>query len=413
MNKKPTEISPDLTIPGFDVTVHNPHSCQVRSQDGRYKFSVKIDESGEYPLIISGNIVSDTWGSRLGSWKASGIEYTTDADDVITQVANSLKLMDQLSSEGFSAKIEKSFLVLSNPAKPGYQLRMSIFDARKIVDLKNTSLYTWVQYYGPAYDAKANTKWQLDDINNERLIVTNKGLEELAEELKARVLSMGEEKDPRITQWVSEEIEKELRSQGFTFASKPEKGIVEFSHPSGLSGSLSFAPFTVGYGFDLNPRYPNTQFPTDIGTKKVVLFTLDRRKYREPYTKGFLAEEPEEVIHEFRRCLAIPLVHQEVGQAWKSDLLVPKLRHSKMLLVNPELDGNESIILELTQEKDKLVLSGMGEELSYPILDTPTVVDTEAITRAIVERAEKHVQEFSQKTGYIFSQVVEVPELDF
>jgi hypothetical protein len=412
MSKELTEISPDLTIPGFDVTVYNPHSCQVRSQDGRYEFSVEINKSHEFPLKIYGNILSKSWRLRLGAWKGWGTEFTSDADDAITQVATLLKLMDQLSSEGFSAKIESGFLVLSNPAKPGYQLHMGL-GSRKIVPLKNTSLYTWVDYYGPAYDADSNAKWQLDDINNERLIVTNKGLEELAEELKARVLSLGEEKDPRITQWVSEEIEKELRSQGFTFASKPEKGIVEFSHPSGLSGSLSFAPFTVGYGFDLNPRYPNTQFPTDIGTKKVVLFTLDRRKYREPYTKGFLAEEPEEVIHEFRRCLAIPLVHQEVGQAWKSDLLVPKLIQSKMCLVNTELVGNESIILELTQEKDKLVLRGMGEELSYPILDTPTVVDTEAITRAIVERAEKHVQEFSQKTGYIFSQVVEVPELDF
>jgi hypothetical protein len=64
-------------------------------------------------------------------------------------------------------------------------------------------------------------------------------------------------------------------------------------------------------------------------------------------------------------------------------------------------------------EKDKLVLRGMGAELFYPILDTTTVVDTEAITRTIVERAEKHVQEFSQKTGYIHSKVVEAPELDF
>jgi hypothetical protein len=411
MKNEPTKISPDLTIPGFDVTVHNPHSCQVRSQDGRYEFSVEINKSHEFPLKIYGNILSKSWRLRLGTWDVEGIEFITDADDAITQFATLLKLMNKLSSEGFSAKIESGFLVLSNPAKPGYQLHMGL-GSRKIVPLKNTSLYTWVEYRGPAYDKKINAKWQLDGINNERLIVTNKGLEELAQELKARVLSLGEEKDPRITQWVSEEIEKELRSQGFTFASKPEKGIVEFSHPSGLSGSLSFAPFTVGV-FDLNPRYPNTQFPTDIGTEKVVLFTLDRRKYREPYTKGFLAEEPEEVIDEFRRCLAIPLVHQEVGQAWKSDLLVPKLIQSKMCLVNTELVGNESIILELTQEKDKLVLRGMGEELSYPILDTPTVVDTEAITRAIVERAEKHVQEFSQKTGYIHSKVVEVPELDF
>jgi hypothetical protein len=409
MSKELTEISPDLTIPGFDVTVHSPHSCQVKSQDGRYEFSVEIDKSRIYPLRIS---ASKSWSFCLGAWEWCGIEFTTDADDVITQVATLLKLKDKLSSEGFSAKIDKSHLVLSHLSKPGYQLRMGLGSARKIVPLKNTSVYTWVEYCDPAYDKDSNAKWQLDGIDSGRLIVTNKGLEELAQELKARVLSLGEEKDPRITQWVSEEIEKELRTQGFTFASKPEKGIVEFSHPTGLFGALSFAPFADG-NFVLNPKYPNLQFPTDIEREKVVLFTLDRPNYREPYTKAFLAKNPQKVIDEIRGFLALPLVHREVCNAWKSNLLVPKLRYSKMLLVNTELDGNESIILELAREKDKLVLKGIEEERSYPILDTPTVVDTEAITRAIVERAEKHVQEFSQKTGYIFSQVVEVPELDF
>jgi putative sterol carrier protein len=224
-------------------------------------------------------------------------------------------------------------------------------------------------------------------------------LEELAQELKARVLSLGEEKDPRITQWVSEEIEKELRSQGFTFTPKPEEGIVEFSHPSGLSGSLSFAPFTVftaGGNYDINPKYPNLQFPTDIERKKAVLFTLDRPNYREPYTKGFLAKEPQKVIDEIRGFLAIALVHQEVGQAWKSDLLVPKFRQSKLRLVNPELAPNKSIFLELTWKKNKLILKCIGEEteekLSYPLSNTPTVVDVKEITQAIVERAERHIQ---------------------
>jgi hypothetical protein len=411
MSKKLTEISPDLAIPGFNVKVKNAHSCKVRSQDGRYEFSVEIDESRFYPLAISGNSVSEPWRLRLGSWEASGIEYTTDADDVIIHLAKSLKLMDQLSSEGFSAKIDGRSLVLSHPSKPGYQLHMGL-GTRKIVPLKNTSLYTWVDYYGPAYDADSNTKWQLNGIDNSRLIVTNKGLEELAQEIKTRVLSMGEEKNPRITQWVSEEIEKELRTQGFTFIPKPEKAIVEFSHPSGLSGTLSFAPFTADGVFVLNPKYPNLQFPTDIEREKVVLFTLDRRNYREPYTKAFLAKEPQQVIDEIWGFLALRLVYQDVCNAWKSDLIVPRLRHSKMLLVNTELD-DKHIILELARENDKLVLRGLGEKLSYPILDTPTVVDTEAITRTIVERAEKYVQEFSQKTGYIHSKVVEVPELDF
>jgi hypothetical protein len=410
MSKKLTEISPDLTIPGFDVKVKNKHSCQVKSQDGRYKFSVKIDESNQ-DLILSGNMLRESDELWVGAWGWRGIEFTTDADDGITQVANSLKLMDQLSSEGVSAKIDDGDLVLSHPSKPGYELRMVLGDARKIVSLKNTSLYTYVEYRGPAYDRDFNTKWQLDGIDNGRLIVTNKGLEELAQEIKARILSLGE-KAPGIAQWVKGEIESALAPQGFTFIPKPKKGIVEFAHPTGVSGSLSFAPFTADLDYDIPPKYPHLQFPTDIETQKVVLFTLDRRKYREPYTKGFLAEEPEEVIYEFRQFLAISLVYQEVCKAWKSDLLVPKLRQTKMLLVNTELD-DKHIILDLTRENDKLVLKGMGEELSYPILDTPTVVDTEAITRTIVERAEKHVQEFSQKTGYIFSQVVEVPELDF
>jgi hypothetical protein len=411
MSKKLTEISPDLTIPGFDVTVHSPHSCQFKSQDGRYEFSVEINESSEYPLTISGNIVSEPWSFRLGAWKA-GMNYTTDADDAITLVANLLKLMDKLSSEGFSAKIDESWLVLSPPSKPDYELRMSISDARKISSFTNSLIYTRVKYCGPAYDEEANQKWKLGrSIYNDRLIVTHQDFEELAKEISTRVLSLGE-KDPGIAQWVTQEIENELARQGVIFTTNAGKGSVDFFHPVGLSGSLSFAPFTVGV-FDFNPRYPNTQFPTDIEGEKVVLFTLDRRKYRKPYTKGFSAKEPQEVIHEFRRFLALPLVHREVCNAWKSDLLVPKLIQSKMCLVNTELVGNESIILELTQENDKLVLSGMGEELSYPLLNTPTVVDTEAITRAIVERAEKHVQEFSQKTGYIHPQVVEVPELDF
>jgi hypothetical protein len=402
MNKKLTEISPDLTIPGFDVKVHSPHSCQVRSQDGRYEFSVEIAESGDYPLTISGNSVSEPWSFRLGAWKA-GMNYTTDAGDAITQVATLLKLMDKLSSEGFSAKMEYSSLFLSHPSKPNYQLRMGLADARKIVDLKNTSLYTWVQYYGSAYDAKANTKWRLG-IDSSRLIVTNQGLEELAQELKARILSLGEEKDPRIAQWVSEEIEKELLPQGFTFIPKPEEGIVECLHPDGFSGSLSFAPFTVG-NFDLNPKYPNPNFPTDIEGEKAVLFTLDRPNSREPYTKGFLAKYPQEVIHEFRRFLALPLVYREVCHAWKSDILVPKLNGNSLQLVNTKIEGDDSIILELTVENGKLVLK--DKKNSYEISDDPR-----EIAQTIVGLAENHVQEFIQANGVKLTNT-RVVEIDF
>jgi hypothetical protein len=409
MSKKLTEISPDLTIPGFDVTVHNPHSCQVKSQDGRHEFSVEIDKSRKYRLTIS---ASNSWSFCLGAWKWCGIEYTTDADDVITHFANSLKLMDQLSSEGFSAKIDRG-LVLSHPSKPGYQLRMGLGDARKIVPLKNTSVYTWVEYRGPAYDyskANINLLSGLHFLGSERLIVTNKGLEELAEELKARILSLGE-KAPGIAQWVKGEIESALAPQGFTFTPKPEKAIVEFSHPTGLSGSLSFAPFTAftaGGDYDINPKYPNPQFPTDIGTEKVVLFTLDRRNYREPYTKGFLEKNPQEVIHEFRRFLALPLVYQEVCDVWKSDILVPKLNGNSLQLVNTKIEGDDSIVLELTveeeKEKDKLALKNKDQKDYYEISDDPG-----EIAQTIVGLAETHVQEFIQANGL----TTKIIEIDF
>jgi hypothetical protein len=342
-----------------------------------------------------------------------GIAFTRDADDAITQGATLLKLKDQLSSEGFSAKISGEWLVLSHPSKPDYALLMSMFDNRKILPLKSTSLYTQVKYFGPAYDYASNTKWQLNrwSIDSNRLIVTNKGLEELTQEIKARILSMGEEKDPRITQWVSEEIEKELRSQGFTFTPKPEKGIVDFFHPVGLSGSLSFAPFTFSEWdrFDLNPKYPNLQFPTDIGKEKVVLFTLDRPNSRKPYTKGFLAKNPQEVIHEFRRFLALPLVYQKVCKAWKSDILVPKLNGDSLQLVNTKIEGNGSIILELTVEKDKLSLKGSGK--TYKISDDPGEIARTPgkIARTIAGLAEKHVQEFIRANGL----TTKITEIDF
>jgi hypothetical protein len=125
-----------------------------------------------------------------------------------------------------------------------------------------------------------------------------------------------------------------------------------------------------------------------------------------------LTKNPQQVIEEIRGFLAIALVHQEVCHEWKSNLLVPKLRHSKMLLVNTELDGNKSIIFELNRERGRLVLRGMGEELYYPIWDIPTVVDTKEITRTIVELAEKHIQEFIQNAEYDPPKG-SFPEIDF
>jgi putative sterol carrier protein len=401
MKKAPTKISPDLTIPGFDVKVKNPHSCQVKSHDGRYQFSAEIEG---YYVTFYGRMFAEPIVRELGTTDYEGTKLTTDADDAITQVAISLKLMKKLSSEGFSAKIKDDWLVLAHPSKPGYSLNITLADASKSVHLKNTSLYTAVYYCGPAYeDKETETKWKIRNINNFKLVVTNKDFEELAQEIKTRILSLGEEKDPRIAQWVTQEIENTLAPQGFTFSPKPEKAIVEFSHPSGLSGSLSFAPFTVGDNYDINPKFPNLKFPTDIEREKVVLFTCNRPNYREPYTKAFLAKNPQEVIDEFRRFLALPLVYKEVCKAWKSDILVPKLRHSEMLLINTELDGKEAIVLELNLEKDKLVLKGMGKRSSYQMSGTSTVVNTKAITQTIVEMAEKYVQKYVE--------VKRIPEL--
>jgi hypothetical protein len=402
----PTKISPNLTIPGFDVKVENDGlSCKVKSKDGRHQFSAEIDESHQH-ITLSGTMFDKPLKDDVGNW--GWCDYSTDADDIITHVANSLKLIDKLSSEGFSSKIKGEWLVLSSPSKPDYALRMCLTDARKIAATNNTPIYTAVEYCGPVYNKDSNTKWKLNQaIANDRLVVTNKGSEELAQELKTRVLSLGEEKDPRITQWVSEEIEKELRSQGFTFTPKPEDGTVEFLHPTGLSGSLSFAPFTVGKDYIPNPKYPNPQFPTDIEREKVVLFTCYLPNCREPYTKAFLAKAPQEAIHEIRGLLGCALAYHEVCKEWKSNILIPKLEGNSLRLVNTKLEGDSAIIFDLTPDDNKLVLKGMGYELFYPISDTPSVVNTKAIAQIIVDQADRHVHEFIQEYK-LTSKVLEV-----
>jgi hypothetical protein len=407
MRKKLTEISPSLTIPGFHVKVENPHSCKVQAKDGQHKFSADIIDRA---MIISGPTFPTPLGLRIGLWKAVGCQFATDADNSITHVANSLKLMDKLSNDGFLTKIDKNWLVLSHPSKPDYSLCMSLTGVRKVVPLKNTSLYTGVTYCGPAYDEEPNKKWKQDwwVINNFKLIVIDKDLEKFSQNLKTRVLNLGEP-DHRIYPWVNQNLEHKLLPQGVIFTPIPEKGVVEFSHPVGLSGSLSFAPFTAGLALDLKPKFPNPHFPTDLEPKKVVLFTCNRPKCREPYAKALLADEPQDAISHIQKVLALRLVYQEVCNAWKSSLLVPKLQPSKLLLVNPKLDGDKSIILALTPEKDKLLLKGMGEQLSYPTSNTPIVIDTKKITQVIVNLAEKHVQEFIQANGL----TTKITEIDF
>jgi hypothetical protein len=190
---------------------------------------------------------------------------------------------------------------------------------------------------------------------------------------------------------------------------------VDFFHPSGVSGSIAFAPFTRNAALDFNSKYPNLRFPTDIEPPKVVLLTCAGPNHQEPYSRAFLVTQPQEVINDIRGHLAIALVHQEVCNTWKSDILVPNLKSSRLQLVNPKLEGQKALILDFSYNyhynlNEKLRLYGMGEELFYSISDTPTCVDTKAITQTIVERAEKHVQEFYKETGE--NRITEVIEVD-
>jgi hypothetical protein len=379
--EKPNEISPHLTIPGFRVKVANTNSCQVTSKDGRYKVTAKI--AGHY-IKISGNM----FPKPLIQYLALS-PFTTIADDVITHVANSLRVMDEFTKEGFSAKIVEEKLVLSHPSKPNYSLRMHLTDARRLA----FSTYTEIEYCGPAY---APVGWWA--IDNRRFVKIEKDFEELSRQLKARILNLGEP-DPRIAQWVSEEIEKELLPLGFTITSAPKETTVELSHPVGLSGSFSWAIFTVGYKDYPNPKYPNPYFPDDIERKNLVLFNFYLPTIQKPYTKSWLVNEPHEVINDMRRLLALVVIHQEVCNAWKSDILIPKLNGNRLQLVNTRLKESESTILEITPIYDKLLLKTRGEQHTYPIPDTPNAANTKEITQDIVDRADRHVQEFLQKKG--------------
>jgi hypothetical protein len=317
--------------------------------------------------------------------------------------------MDKLSSEGFSAEMEENWLVLSHPSKPNYELRMSLANVQRIVGLKNNSLYTRVEYRGPAYnDRDAYRKWQLNSIDNSRLIVINKDFEELAQELKTRFLKLGEP-DSRITKWVDQEIEKELLPQGFTFTPKPEEGIVEFSHPVGLSGTLSWGLFSGNFE-DLDSKYPNPHFPTDIENERFVLFTCNLPNTQYPYTNGWKANSADSAISDFRGILAIVLVYQEVCNAWKSDILEPRIENNSLQLVNTRLPKEKAIAFELAVRYNKLRLwdHTRQEYRDYKFSNAPTVVNTKEITQAILAEADQHVQEFIRAQGPNTA----VPEVD-
>jgi hypothetical protein len=407
MSNPTKKISPNLAIPGFEVKVENEYSCKVTSKDGRHEFSANI-VAGR--IKITGGMFPKPLEGFVGVWRWDN-EYTTDPDDVITHLANLLRLMDKLVSEGFSAKIDKTTLVLSHPSKPDYSLCMWLTDVRRFVSSPATAVYTPIKYCGPAYD-EVWTKWgrKGQTASNIRLAVTNQDFDKLSQEIKTRILNLGE-RDPRITQWVAEELEPKLVPQGFTFTPSPEKGIVEFSHPAGVSGSLSFSLFTVGYHLDTNQKYQSLHFPTDLEKGKAVLFTCYSPNIRNPYTMSWPANAPDKAIRDIQGFTACAIVHQEVCKAWKSDILIPKLKANGLELVNRKLKGNKSIILKLTPEKYRLRLTGIGEDGYYPISNTTTVVDANEITQVIVKRADQYVQEFLQKTGG--NRPKKVVEIDF
>jgi hypothetical protein len=86
--------------------------------------------------------------------------------------------------------------------------------------------------------------------------------------------------------------------------------------------------------------------------------------------------------------------------------IVPKLNVDSLQLVNTKIEGDESIILELTLEGDKFRLREKDREKPHKISDNPG-----EIAQTIVGLAEKHVQEFTQETDYIRPTTI-VPELD-
>jgi hypothetical protein len=337
------------------------------------------------------------------------------ADEIITNVANSLRLMDVFSSDGFSARIDGKKLVLSHSSKPDYSLEMFIADARRLYGSR--SPYAVVYYSGPEYNP-CNSQW---NITNLRYVRIPKNFEKFADGLKARVLKLGEP-DTRIFQWVENAIGDALLSYGFTITPRPEKNVVEISHPVGISGSYSISHYTVGELFDdFSFEWPNPHFPTDIETQKVVFFTYNLPDTQEPpVTTGCpinLAELPS--IYEIQTILALSLVYQEFCNTFKSDILTPgwKKRKNKgmweeeiLQLVNPKLNGNESVILTLRrkycdkQRKNYLVLEGMEQKLTFPFSDTPPFVDTEKVTQAMVKLARK----FLQEKGLLLTRVEEI-----
>jgi hypothetical protein len=210
-------------------------------------------------------------------------------------------------------------------------------------------------------------------------------------------------------------MQAELQLQGFTSTLDPKEGLVKFSHPGGLKGSLALEPDFLWY--DFSQKYPDSDFPNDILIEKeVLLLTYNFSNDREPKVIEYnnnphkiaraIAKLAEKYVHVNR---TLPLVYREVCHAWKSDILVPKLNGDSLQLVNMKIEGDDSIVLELTveEEKDKLALKNKDKKDYYEISDDPG-----EIAQTIVDLAEKHVQEFIQANGIKLTNT-RVVEIDF
>jgi hypothetical protein len=73
---------------------------------------------------------------------------------------------------------------------------------------------------------------------------------------------------------------------------------------------------------------------------------------------------------------------------------VPKLNGNSLQLVNTKIEGDDSIILELTVEGDKFRLREKDKEKPHKISDNPG-----EIAQKIASLAEKHVKKFIQANG--------------
>jgi hypothetical protein len=335
------------------------------------------------------------WNLKKRMDDKSYVAWLTEAKSLATHVEKAFKLMEEFSRDGFSAKMQGKWLVLTHSSKPDYSLRLQLTS-----DKKAGSEMARIECCGPAYqaDKDLHRDWERNgwEVCGTKFIWAAKRFELLVSDLKTRVLSLGEP-DSQILEWFPKRLEKQLLPLGFTFFPNPKKGSIEFSHPSGLLGSISFGLFSI------SRHYP----PPGL---KAVLFTFNHPDYQKPYLRSWLHDnKPEKTVTDIQQIVALTLVHQEVSKKWKSDILIPKLNGDSLQLVNTQMKGEKSIILELTPNNDKLLLKGRdGYENNFSIVTHPNAVAAKEIARTMIGLADQHVQQFIRENGHYLTTVQEI-----